>query len=522
MKNPIIKSIIFSLGLLAFSCESLEEDPVGLLAPEGFFKGPDEVSMGINGGYSIMLHEQFWGRKLSLSLLLRGDMATIGTLSTPARRIEVDEMRMPGDNDMVSAFWPKGYQSLAALNYAIAGGEALDLDPNLINPIIAEGKFYRAWIYYHFVRLFGEIPYINYPFADQNLAYSLPQTPEDEIYEGIIEDLEYAKEWLPANVISRSHPGKGTAAGYLASVYLTLGEWQNAYDEAKFVIDNSGSFNYNLEGEFADLFDPSSTISSTESLFEIDFTGNDAGTNPGALGGTNASSDYLASVTGITGDERYEFGAGWSVAVPSMKVYESWDYRDYRRAVSFDTVMLNGGTELHYTQWGSVTSAIPRPHIAKYYRALGESGAPAGSNGRDSEINSIVMRYAEVLLIAAEALNEVNGGPTAEAEGYINEVRSRARRELDSDPANDTAYPADVSSGLDVNDFRDLVLDERRLELAFEFGRWYDIKRRQLGEVVFGVSGLEQQNFDASRDYLFPKYAEDVSRNKNLFQNVNY
>lgn len=513
-------SVIFSLGLLfTFSCDDLAEEPVGLLSPEGFFKTPQDVQIGLNGGYSALEHEAFWGRKLFLALMLRSDMVTIGDQTTTALRIEVDQLNMSSDNGMVGAFWPKGYEALAAINYALEGAKSVDAPEAELNAVVAEGRFLRAFIHYHFVRLFGEIPYIDVAFSDPNLAYTLPQNPVDDSYAGIIADLEFAAEWLPDNPAIRSRPGKGTAAALLASVHLTRENWNDAYEQAKWVIDNSGAFQYQLEGEFADLFDPSLSAPSMEVLFEIDFSGNDAA---GAIGGSNPSTDYLASVTGPRKDERFAMGEGWSVAVPSLNVYNTWDSRDYRKAVSFDTLMLYLGEETPYTEWGDIPLNVARPHIAKYYRSLGFSGASSGLNGRDSEIDQPVIRYAEVLLIAAEALNEMNGGPNAEAMGYVNEVRARARREMDGDPSNDRSFPADVSGGLNQESFRDLVLEERRLELAFEGSRWYDIQRRRLGESAFGPSGLEQQAFNPARDYLFPKYQSDVDKNPNLDQNSNY
>lgn len=498
---------------MPISCENLEEEPIGLLNPEAFYKTPDDVLVGLNGGYAAITSEEFWGRKLSLSLLLRGDMCTIGDETTTGYRIDVDRFSMSADNGMVSALWPKGYEALAAINYAVEGASDIEASEEVKNALIAEGLFLRAFIHYHFVRLFGDVPYIDFAFKDPDLAYSLTETPAAAIYEGIIEDLTFAKQWLPDNQNFSSRPTKGTAAGMLASVYLTTGEWQSAYDEAKYVIDNSGTFGYGLEPEFQDLFNAELQGNSQEVLFEIDFRGNDQDA------GGNYSRDYIGSVTGPRGDSRRETGEGWSVAVPSMEAFNSWDDRDYRKFVSFDTVTVMDGDSVHYTQWNLASRGVARPHIAKYFRYPGASGL----NTRDSDFNYPVLRYAEILLIAAEALNEVNSGPNAEAEGYVNAVRERARRELDADPANDNAFPADVVPGLGQAAFRDLVMEERRLELAFEFGRWYDIVRRDLGETSFGPGSLEPDNsFNAAVDYLFPKYAGDIDRNENLNQNFGY
>src|SRR5690606_37463837 len=150
---------------------------------------------------------------------------------------------------MQSTFWPEWYQVVSAANDAVAGAEALGADANSINPLIAEARFIRAFSYYHLVRNFGYIPYIDYFINDPESVKSLTKTSEAEVYEKIIADLEFAKEWLPdmqPNGV-RSRATKGTAASYLASVFLTLENYQRAYEEAKWVIDNKGSFGYELE-----------------------------------------------------------------------------------------------------------------------------------------------------------------------------------------------------------------------------------------------------------------------------------
>ncbi|MGB3468376.1 MAG: RagB/SusD family nutrient uptake outer membrane protein, partial [Cyclobacteriaceae bacterium] len=229
--------------------------------------------------------------------------------------------------------------------------------------------------------------------------------------------------------------------------------------------------------------------------------------------------DYLPSVTGPRGDERFANGEGWSVAVPSMAVYDTWNDGDYRKQVAFDSVTIMGDTLTGFEFWGQASRGVSRPHIAKYFRFFGQ----AGLNGRDSDHNYPAMRYAEVLLIAAEAINELNNGPDAEAEGYLNEVRSRARRELDDDSANDRTVPVDVTVGLSKQDFLDEVLEERRLELAFEFKRWYDIVRRDLGDDAFGSGGLEPNgNFSKARDYLFPKPEREIVLTQGINQNFGY
>ena len=158
-----------------------------------------------------------------------------------------------------------------------------------------------------------------------------------------------------------------------------------------------------------------------------------------------------------------------------------------------------------------------RPHISKYTAMAGDL-PQANTAGRDSHSNYQLMRYAEVLLIAAEAAVEI--GRTSEADQYINMVRERARNGNGS--GTPSASPADIS-GATVAD----VLEERRLELAFEQKRWYDIVRRRMGGEVFGPNGFETEilgtsNFDPARDYLLPIPPFEISNNPSLTQNPGY
>jgi len=282
-----------------------------------------------------------------------------------------------------------------------------------------------------------------------------------------------------------------------------MGQYQKAYTEAKWVIDNKDKFGYALEADFQTLFKAPQAPNMKEHIFDIDFLGQKSGE-----GGAN--DDIMAPMTGVRGGDAPR--SGWSVIVPSLKVYSTWDDRDYRKEVSFEDSLLVGGKLVPYTQFTNTK----RPHIAKYARFAGNSN----SEGRYSDHNYAAMRYAEILLIAAEASVEVNG-PNAEALGYINEIRARARNWA----GKQTAFPADVKTGLAKDAMIDLILEERRLELAFEYKRWYDIKRRNLGEKVFkGPNALEpHDNFNPARDYLMPLPRVELQVNPNLMpQNPGY
>lgn len=504
MKSIIHKSVTIMLLMALVSCADLDEKPVGILAPQGFFKTPKDVQTAIFGAYGWIASEPLWGRQFVAAIMLRSDMVDIGDRGTPAARQQVNDFNMDDGNGMVMAFWPYWYQVISAVNSAIAGAESLDLPDEQIAPLVAEARFVRAFSYFHLVRMFGDIPYIDFFISAPESVIGIAKTPESEVYQKIIEDLQYAKEWLPDQQPDdvRSRPSKGTAASFLASVYLTLADYQEAYDEAKWVIDNRGRFNYSLEPDYQNLFNATRQDALKETIFSVDFLGLKSGD-----GGAN--DDIMPPMTGVRGADEL----GWSVCVPSMQVYNTWDARDYRKKVSFADTALVGGQPQPYTTFANTK----RPHIAKYRRYPGVSNA----EGRWSDNNYAAMRYAEVLLIAAEALAEIQGSSSSEAEGYLNEVRLRARNWA----GTTTNFPADVSTGLNKSDFIALVMDDRRLELAFEYTRWYDIKRRKIGVEAFtGPNALEtHSNFDPARDYLMPLPRTELAVNPNLLpQNPGY
>ncbi|MCC5929926.1 MAG: RagB/SusD family nutrient uptake outer membrane protein [Cyclobacteriaceae bacterium] len=498
MKSIINKISIFLVIVFMFSCSDLDERPVGLLAPEGLFNTPSDVLSVIYGGYGALAHENIYGRQFNIALMLRSDMVDIGDRGTPAARQQVNDFNMDDNNAMSGVFWPRFYQVISAANAAIAGAESLSVSENVINPIIAEARFLRAFSYFHLVRNFGEIPYIDYFITNPEAVKTIAKSSVTEIYNGIITDFEYGKQWLPdkhGNSEIRSRATKGTAASYLATVYLTLADYQKAYNEAKWVIDNKDRFGYRLEADFQDLYRAEIADNIKETIFTVDFLGLQSGAD-------NFNQEYNASMTGIRGADR----SGWSVAVPSLAVYNTWDNRDYRKKVSFADSIVMGGVLRPYTAFANTQ----RPHIAKYFRYPGN----AQQEYQTSDHNIILFRYAEILLTAAEALTEVSG-PNAESVSYINQIRARARNWA----GTMSDFPADFNmAGMNKEQFIDAIMEERRLELAFEAKRWYDIQRRRLGDIAFkGPNSLEPHaNFDASRDYLMPIPRREIDVNPNL------
>lgn len=481
---------IFSLVMVLLlpagfqGCIDLDENPRGLMAPEGFFKTPSDVEAAIYGAYgewiTVEIEKDFF-----LGLMLRGDMVDIGDRNTDGARVALNDFKMDANNGLMRSSWNRMYQSVSASNTAIRGALSIEADMNIKNVLEAKARFIRAYTYFHLVRSFGPVPYLDAPVESAEAFDAVVRTPENEIYDKIIEDLIFAKTHLPEKHTPhvRNIGTKGAAATMLAEVYLTLKRYPEAAAEARFVITNAAAFDYALAANYQDLFNANVVATLKEPIFtyELKNTLNDGNYN---------QMDGMINLTRV----RDLAPRSLSVAVPSLKVYQSWDPRDYRKKVSFeDTVFVKGvKTALVNTKF-----RVPRPHIAKYYRYPGpqESG-----DDRSSDHHYSLYRYADVLLIAAEAIAESEGA-TAEAVGYINQIRTRAR----FNGTKVTDFPANVPAGISKSDFIQLVREERRLEFAFEFKRWYDLKRwGLLNEAFAGTGSLEPHAVDAARDYFFP------------------
>ena len=505
------KILILILGLMTLvGCSDLMEEPIGILTPEFVFQSKTDVETAVNGAYAHAINEEMWGRKLSVALMLRSDMVKLQ--STQTRRVEMDTHSITDDNEMVYDPWDRMYLGITAANTAIQGASVIDEQEDVLNPIVAEAYFIRAFYYFHLVRLFGDIPYLTEPITPENRSEfaSVGSTPESDVYQNIIADLEFAEEWLPDTVDTRARPSKAAAKSYLALVYLTMAGTDNteyfqlAYDKAKEVIDNKGTYNVDLDSDFQTLFNANLIDSSIEPIFALDYNNVEAPDN---------AYDQISPMTGVRNDDDDQ---GWSVAVPSLAVYESFDEGDYRTRVSFQTEATINGTTVDYTNFtiSGHQHAADRPYIAKYSRY---PGAYARGNKRATSHNYSMMRYAEVLLIAAEAGVEIGA---ADAVDFVNEVRGRARNGGSStnggyveETIAASATPADLTT-VTVDD----VLEERRIELAFECKRWYDIKRRQLGDDVFSATGYEGEisGWDSSVDYDTPIPQDEISVNTNL------
>jgi hypothetical protein len=272
----------------------------------------------------------------------------------------------------------------------------------------------------------------------------------------------------------------------LASVNLTLGNWQDVVG----LCEDVTALGYSLNPDYAGNFDPSNK-NSAESLFEVQYAAN---------GGFNFWSNenqasWLSTFTGPRGSDLVAGGWGWNQ--PTQEFMDGYEAGDLRK----DATTLYEGCPQFDGQDYQKSYSLTNYNLRKFL--VSKTVSPSYDN---SPMNFPVLRYADVLLMKAEALNEL--GRTSEAEAPLNEVRTRA------------GLP--VVTGLSKDAFREKVLVERRMELAFEGQRWFDLIRVDNGQYAIDFLHSIGKTNMTTKHLLFPIPQKEIDANPNLTQNPGY
>jgi len=491
MQKHSLLLIITTAALFTFSsCEKfLEEDPQSVVAVTNYYQTENDAIAAVNSIYGYLnststgstagvYHSTFW--------VIAG-CASDEMVNKNVFQPDIDQISNFVEtpiNGSLQETWAMHYKAITIANIAIARIPAIQMDETLKTRLLNEAHFLRGLLYFDLVRMFGSIPLV--------LLETEPLTPAvaavDDIYNQVIADLS-AAENLPDNYSpgdGRGRATKGAAKSMLAKVYLTQGNWQACADKCKEVINSN---QYALWEDFADVFKLSSR-GGKEAIFSVGFGDGGGAISFWEVGQFNVR--LLPPALSVTGVENAQ---GWQV--PTQKLYETFEPQDRRREATFITQVYNPD--------GTITT-IP-PYIRKYWDSTAEPTGNASSNDYP------VIRYADILLMYAEAENEL--GNTSEALTYINMVRKRARWDGVKERS---AVPDYV--GLSQQEFRDAVLKERRMEFVAEGQRWFDLSRTKtlISLVPLSKPGITPQD----KHYLFPISQTEVDLNPNLVQNPGY
>lgn len=491
--------VAFSLLVIACSEDFLDKtDPTRLVAST-FYQTEAQIEQAVNGVYGqlqpYVSNQWQYGEFITDNTTLHFNEADRGQ-GPSLEAIEYWQINSSTGN--IQDLYNSIYQAMVNINTILAQLPTATMDEARKKQFEAELKFIRAFYYFHLVQYFGDVVIITKPLTSPSEAYEYERQPVESVYELIKSDLNFAVAELPPvhNADNTGRASKGAALSLLGKVYLTRKE----YGEAISTLDQVIGLGYSLQTSYADVFDPANKNHS-ESIFEIQFQGDNLLGEHSNFIYTFAPRNSAGAVINFPGQN----GGGWNI--PSKDIIASYEPDDQRKDVS----LKEGYTDKN-GNW------IPVPFINKYNH-------PHSILGRTND-NWPVIRYAGVLLMLAEAINE-QSGPTEAAYGYLNAIRQRAG-----------LLPL---SGLDQASFRNAVLKERRLELAFENHRWFDLKRtntpEQLAAFLNAYGLVEKGDPTTTRsgipftagDYkfepyeaLFPIPATQLRINPELTQNPGY
>lgn len=469
----------------------LQEHPDSIISPSNFYKNDGDFKAAINGairplfgGYGPF---DFNG---ALLLCSGAEDVTSRPTAPELRMYDVFKPDLNGSNAV--SMWTALYKTINATNAIVSNVGASEISNE--NKALYEGqaRFLRAFSYFYLTRWFGEVPIIT--SENQADATNVGQSKVADIYDLIISDLTFAENNLPVSVTDKARPTKGAAKAILSEVYLTMTGWPikdaskyaMARDKAKEVMDMGV---YSLEDNFADLWKVANKFSNSEVIFM--FNGN------AANGGANASHFHQGQRPGEEG--------GWNDLMSEARFFNEFPDGP-RKDASFHTVFADAD----HTTWEN--STIGQPYIAKYRDAGSGASAEQGVvNSFDGDGFFPIIRYAEVLLIYAEAANMAEGGPSGPALQAINQVRRRASGN------NQAIYP-DIQPTVTQEDFDKEVIAERAWELAFEAKRWFDLVRK---EMVVEVNKSLYPYVD-EHNMLIPKPGSEVGLVEGLNQNSGY
>ncbi len=474
-------SLLILVSLVYIACQEdfLERQPLNEASDVAFYRNEGDAIAALNSVYDVMQFGQMW--KFEITVIgnrLNNDTGILPRVADfPTNFLPTNERRL--------SMWQHLYTGINRANIVLQRVPPIDMDTELRGRILGEAKFLRGLFYFTLGTFFGDVPLRLEPSSLDNLT--TPKSPEAQIIAQAIQDLQEAEAVLPQRSqqsgADLGRATKGAATALLGKIYLYQEDWSQA--AAKFAeVINSGEYQLNEEYLPQFLVGGDNTA---ESVFEVQF-------QTGGPGWNNSSDgSWMSGWNGVTGHGEainFGFGAG---SQPAPNFVESFEEGDERLGY-----IVADGEDYFGIPFNASQSQTGFGH-RKYINSKNDEN---GSG--DSPINFHIIRYADVLLMYAEALNELNAGPTPEAYAAINEVRTRSGlSEL---------------SGLSQQEFFDALVQERRVELYLEGHRTWDLIRWGLAPEVLGpsngfIEGIHEQ---------LPIPQSELDTNPELEQNPNY
>ncbi len=495
----------------------LDKSPLDRLSPDNFYNNETEAKMALMGIYNTLTPNAtpiHWYQFDFMSDNSYCHHSWQGSL-------EFGAWNQNSSSWAASAKWARAYEAIGRINTFLESIETSSVSEDVKTQMMAEARFIRAYNYADLIHYYGDVPLILKTLTLEESEVG--RTPKSEVLSAVIDDFEYAEQNLPEEYSSDNvgRATKGAALAFKARTYLYNEMWQEAADAAQDVIDLDI---YELYPDYAGLFKEGNE-NNVEVIFDIQYI-SDLQAQPwpssalsfGEWPTPNVTTDLIDSYYMTNGLAIEDPGSGYDAQNP-------YQDRDPRLTAS---VVLPG------SQMGAVTfvpanDQVPSGARPRKYADLDNA------DKNNCGINTILMRYADILLIRAEALIEL-GNTDQEVYDLINQVRQRQSVEM---PAIKDAE----GGGLSKARLMDILRHERRVEFFMEGTRYADMLRWKDENLVHDVFGyntallsnpdnssewafeeikIAERQFDSEKGWLWPIPQVEMQNNPNLTQNPGY
>ncbi len=483
---------VFSLVAFVIACgeDFVTQEFKNGVVDENFFQSEQDAQQALTAVYDIIGQKGYYrdaifplGESSSDNVVEQtGDNGDYGF-----HYRAISDYRWVPDNPYFTSRWNDSYSGIFRANILLEKLPDIEMDATTKSNFAAEAKFLRGLYYFTLIISYGDVPLVTEILTREEYG-QLARTNQDIVYAQVEQDLQEAIAVLPVSYSDPSEIGratKGAALGLLSRVYLYQKKWS---ESAKASEDVMGLNTYDLVDNYGSMFDGKNE-NSEESLFEMQSVAR----APGGVWEGSSENLYSFMWSPMIG------WANWYT--PGEELIQSFEANDMRRKASLLLVGANDSIDLDADgklnpfpdpDAGSNTVYFTDSNVRKF---LPEGRSLSDANNYD--INFPIIRYAEILLNYAEALNELNR--PSDALIPLNEVRMRA-----------SLPPV---TNINQGELRNIIYHERRIELVFEGHRFFDLKRQGRAPAVLGPLG-----FQVGIHEYFPIPQEEIDLNPNLTQ----
>ena len=457
---PILALAGVLVAVAACKDKFLTEVPSDFVSPENFYRNEGDALAAINASYATFINLQsplsssdYVGRNFWMLTEYPTEVVT-SRLSTANERSLIGNFnaQFNSAHSYLQTVWQAAYAGINRANSVIDNVPKIDMDPTRRDQIVAEAKFLRSLHYYWLAGLFGGVP-LKLEETKSIEGSTLPRSSAQDTWAQIEKDLTEAAAVLPTSWPSSEYgrATKGAALALLGKAYLqaaatgggSAGDYQKALD----AFDQVMALGYSLDPDYASLF-TGQNERSPEIIFSLQ--------NVRVAGYGGRITEWFSPRTSpsiFPPGAQNQFQA-------ERPFFDSYDTNDVRKAGTWLLSFTNAGKTIAWSWTSGIQSSSKYGSTGPVPRKYLDLAAP---DGGAEEPDVIIIRYADVLLSAAEAINEISG-PNATAYGYVDAVRARAN-------------VAPLTAGLTQDQFRDSLYVERRYELALEMEGVFDMRR---------------------------------------------